>query len=157
MEGQASHSHRAIFSQHSAPVLPLTSPSTTSFLLLPPTPGWWWSVVHLLCTPAVRCSKDSTQRAACVFQIAGIVLQCLYWWSQANSLICVLSFDQRFRKSRYVRVLSECLCRGVSRWAVLCVQMASSDELLLVSSVQSFSPQFRPSTLDDLNCFSLVL
>lgn len=32
-----------------------------------------------------------------------------------------------------MRVLSECLCRGVGRGAVLCVQMASSDELLLVS------------------------
>lgn len=64
MEGQASHSHRAIFSQPSALVLPLTSPSSSSFLSL--RPGWR-SVVHLVGTPAVRCCKDSTQQVhACV-------------------------------------------------------------------------------------------
>lgn len=137
--------------------VPLTSSSSSSFLSHTPPPGRRWSVVHWVGTPAVRCSKDTMQSAACVFQTAGIVLQCLYWRSQANSTTCVLSFDRSCSASRYVRVFRKCLCRGVGRGAVMCVQMASSDGLLLVSSVQSLSAQFSLHTLDDrtafLSCF----
>lgn len=59
MEGQSSHSHRAIFSQPSALVLLLTSALSSSFLSL--RPGLW-SDVHLACTHAVRCCNDSTQQ-----------------------------------------------------------------------------------------------
>lgn len=62
--------------------------------------------------PQCGAARTARSRCMCVFQIAEIVLQCLYCWSQANSLTYVLSFDQRFSKSRYVRVESECLCHG---------------------------------------------
>lgn len=55
-----------------------------------------------------------------------------------------------------MRALSARLCRRVGRGPVLCVQMAGSDELLLVSSVQSLSLQCGPSVLDDRAAFSRV-
>lgn len=52
-----------------------------------------------------------------------------------------------------MRALSARLCCRVGRGPVLCVQMAGSDELSLVSSVQSLSLQSRPSVLDDRAAF----
>lgn len=52
--------------------------------------------------PCCKVLRGQHAAGACV-RFRGIVLQCFYWWSQANSLTYVLSFDQRFSKSGCVK------------------------------------------------------
>ncbi len=152
MEGQASHSHRAIFSQPSALVLPLTSPSSSSFLSL--RPGWR-SVVHLVGTPAVRCCKDSTQQVrACVSDCWDCFTMPLLMKPGQLSDLCPLFWPET--EQEWICACVKWMFVSWCRWgAVMWVQMASSEELsrLLVSSVQSLSLQFSQSTLVDKIAF----
>lgn len=57
----------------------ITTINLYSFIPLLPPGSCCWSSVHLVSTPAVRCCGDSMQHTVGAFQIAGVVLQCLYW------------------------------------------------------------------------------